>query len=356
MTPRTDPATLERFLAEEQAETLALRRKLQRLQNPPPDEAIFVWPGVIKQVITGAVVLTLLLSIASIIFNAPLEDIADTGHTPSPSRAPWYFVGLQELLVYFDPWLAGVVIPTMIIIGLILIPFIDTNLKGIGRWAPKERPFAVFVFGVGLVMWFALIYIGLYLRGTNWDMYGPFDCWRGAQEPFHYRACPEGSGDRAAMAAADGSEMVNVVGTRYGQGALWELVERNDRGELAATIFVWREWVLEDGTRTQAQWGPLPSPLSLPLAYTPFKDAAGNTLAPEHPKHMAIGLLILGVWYAAFFVLPLFFAPLFVRRLGLWRYATAMFFSASLFGVLGKMVWRISFGLKYILVTPWLNI
>ena len=346
MTPRSDPATLRRFLAEEKAETTALRRKLQRLQSPPPDEAIFVWPGVIKQVITGAVLLTLLLSIASIFFNAPLEEIADPGHTPSPSRAPWYFVGLQELLVYFDPWLAGVVLPSLIIVGLIMIPFVDTNLKGIGRFAFADRPFAIVVFGFGLVLWFVLIYIGLYLRGTNWDMYGPFDCWRGAQEPFHYRACPEGVGSREEMTAANGSEMTNEVGTDYAQGALWELVERNEAGELRASVYVWR----------QGEWSPLPSPPALPLAWMPFEDAAGSTLAPEHPKHMALGLAIIGAWYALFMIGPLFLAPFFVRRLGAWRYLTAMLFTASIFGVVGKMAWRIAFGLKYILVTPWLNI
>lgn len=356
MTPRTDPATLKRFLVEEQAETKALRRKLQRLQNPPAEEAIFVWPGVIKQVITGSIVLTVLLSIASIIFNAPLEEVADPGHTPNPSRAPWYFVGLQELLVYFDPWLAGVVLPTMIIIGLIMIPFIDTNLKGIGRFAPKERPFAMIVFGFGLVLWFVLIYIGLYLRGTNWDLYAATDCWRGAQEPFHYRGCPEGVGDREAMLATDGSLLTNDVGKTYQQGALWELVARDEGGVLRATTYVWREWTLEDGSRTPVQWGPLPSPPALPLAWTPFNDADGNPLPADHPKHMAIGLVILGGWYAAFMVIPLIIAPIFVRRLGWWRYATAMFFTASIFGVVGKMAWRLAFDLKYILVTPWLNI
>ena len=71
-----------------------------------------------KQIFTGGVILLVLLTIASIVFDAPLEEIADRSHTPNPSKAPWYFVGLQELLVYFDPWLAGVVLPTMIMVGL----------------------------------------------------------------------------------------------------------------------------------------------------------------------------------------------------------------------------------------------
>ena len=148
------------------------------------------------------------------------------------------------------------------------------------------------------------------------------------------------------MLATLGSDLQNEIGRTYATGALWELVERNEKGELAATIYVWR----------QDAWGLLPSPLALPLAYTPFADAEGNTLAPEHPKHMATGLAIIGGWYALFFIAPLFIAPIFVRRLGGWRYATAMFFTASIFGVLGKMLWRLAFGLKYILVTPWLNI
>ena len=68
----------------------------------------------------------------SILLKAPLEEPANPTDSPNPSKAPWYFLGLQEMLVYFDPWLAGVVLPSLIIVGLMAIPYIDTNPKGNG--------------------------------------------------------------------------------------------------------------------------------------------------------------------------------------------------------------------------------
>jgi hypothetical protein len=104
--------------------------------------------------------------------------MANPSVTPNPSKAPWYFTGLQELLVYFDPWIAGVVLPTLIAVGLMAIPFIDPDkTKGVGRYGFKERPLAMtyFLFGVG--MWFFMIFIGSFLRGPNWDIYMPWESW-----------------------------------------------------------------------------------------------------------------------------------------------------------------------------------
>ena len=70
---------------------------------------------------------TTLWMIWSILLPAPLEQPANPADSPNPSKAPWYFLGLQEMLVYFDPWLAGVVFPTLIVVGLMAIPYIDTN-------------------------------------------------------------------------------------------------------------------------------------------------------------------------------------------------------------------------------------
>ena len=95
---------------------------------------------------------------------------------PNPSKAPWYFLGLQEMLVYFDPWMAGVVLPTMIIVGLIAMPYIDFNQKGNGYYTFDERKFAMttFLFGF-VVLWVTLIVLGTFLRGPNWNFFGPFE-------------------------------------------------------------------------------------------------------------------------------------------------------------------------------------
>ncbi|MBI2104782.1 MAG: cytochrome b N-terminal domain-containing protein [Candidatus Omnitrophica bacterium] len=154
-------------------------------------EKVDVWPHLISREFLAALLITVILFVWSIVMNAPLEAEANLNVTPNPSKAPWYFVGLQELLVYFDPWIAGVVLPTLIIVGLMAIPYVDTNPKGIGYWArmrwrrigglpvwyPEERPLAVSVFMLGIVMWFVLIFIGTYCRGPNWEWYWPWEPW-----------------------------------------------------------------------------------------------------------------------------------------------------------------------------------
>ena len=82
------------------------------------------------------------------------------------------------MLVYFDPWMAGVVLPGLILVGLILIPYIDTNPKGNGYYTFAERPLAVWMYMFGwIVLWNYLIIVGTFLRGPNWTFYGPFEFW-----------------------------------------------------------------------------------------------------------------------------------------------------------------------------------
>jgi hypothetical protein len=109
---------------------------------------------------------------------APLEDPANPSSSPNPSKAPWYFLGLQEMLVYFDPWLAGVVFPGLIIVGLMAVPYIDTNPKGNGYYTLKERRWEIttFLFGF-LILWILLVILGTFLRGPNWNFFGPYEFW-----------------------------------------------------------------------------------------------------------------------------------------------------------------------------------
>ena len=108
----------------------------------------------------------------------PIEEAANPARTPNPSKAPWYFLGLQEMLVYYDPWLAGVVFPSLIIVGLMAIPYIDTNPKGNGYYTLKERKveISLFLFGF-LILWVLLVILGTFLRGPNWNFFGPYERW-----------------------------------------------------------------------------------------------------------------------------------------------------------------------------------
>jgi hypothetical protein len=110
--------------------------------------------------------------------QAPLEEPASSVKTPNPSKAPWYFLGLQEMLVYYDPWMAGVVLPSMIILGLMAIPFLDFNKKGNGYYTIEERKFSYLIFQFGfLELWVTLIVLGTFFRGPNWNIFGPFEYW-----------------------------------------------------------------------------------------------------------------------------------------------------------------------------------
>ena len=141
-------------------------------------EKVLVWPDLVYIELIAAVLFTVLLVAWSIWLKAPLEEPANPAIAPNPSKAPWYFLGLQEMLVYFDPWIAGVFLPSLIIVGLMAIPYIDPNPKGNGYYTFKERPFAVSIFLFGfVVLWVFLIFIGTFLRGPNWNFFGPFEYW-----------------------------------------------------------------------------------------------------------------------------------------------------------------------------------
>ena len=124
----------------------------------------------------AGLIFTFIIMVWSLFMDAPLKELADPSITPIDERAPWYFIGLQELLIYFDPWLAGVVIPTILLIGLIVVPFIDPNKEtGIGRYALRERIVAVSVFCFGFGMWYILIIIGQFFRGPGRIFYWPWE-------------------------------------------------------------------------------------------------------------------------------------------------------------------------------------
>jgi len=141
-------------------------------------EKVLVWPDLVYTELICMVALTALLIVWGIALQAPLEEPASSVKTPNPSKAPWYFLGLQEMLVYYDPWMAGVVLPSLVVFGLMAIPFIDFNKKGSGYYTINERKFAYLTFQFGfLVLWITLIVMGTFLRGPNWNFFGPYENW-----------------------------------------------------------------------------------------------------------------------------------------------------------------------------------
>ena len=141
------------------------------------DKKTFVWPDLVVMEFLTVVALTIILLVWALLINAPLLEVANPGISENPSKAPWYFVGLQELLVYFDPWVAGVMIPAIIIISLMLIPYLDSNPLGSGEYTFSLRKFAIINFNTGFLMWLVLIFIGYFLRGPNWQFYWPGESW-----------------------------------------------------------------------------------------------------------------------------------------------------------------------------------
>lgn len=152
-------------------------------QGKPPlesldNEKVLVWPDLVYTELICMVLLTAFLLVWAIVLKAPLEEPASAVKTPNPSKAPWYFLGLQEMLVYYDPWMAGVVLPSLVIVGLMAIPYLDFNKEGNGYYTIEKRKFAYVTFQIGfLLLWVTLIVLGTFLRGPNWSFFGPFEFW-----------------------------------------------------------------------------------------------------------------------------------------------------------------------------------
>src|SRR6204780_5825195 len=109
------------------------------------EEKLHTWPFLVRNEFLMALLVTAVLTIWSLTINAPLEEPSNPTRTPNPSKAPWYFLGLQEMLVFFDPWYAGVVLPSMVIVGLMAIPFLDYNKLGNGYYTINQRKFSYLV-------------------------------------------------------------------------------------------------------------------------------------------------------------------------------------------------------------------
>ncbi|MBN2474123.1 MAG: hypothetical protein JXB62_05930 [Pirellulales bacterium] len=154
------------------------RRLGQGLAPAEKDQAekALVWPDLVYTELICMILASAVLLIWSLSVQAPLEQPANPAVTPNPSKAPWYFVGLQELLVFSDAWIVGVVVPCLIAFGLMAIPYLDPNPQGSGYYTIRQRPFAYGVFQFGfLLLWVLLILVGTFMRGPNWGFFGLYE-------------------------------------------------------------------------------------------------------------------------------------------------------------------------------------
>ncbi len=159
------------------AVTVGQFRVAKRTRTREADK-VHVWPYLVRAEFLCCLVIMVLLTVWSVGLDAPLEEPANPALTPNPSKAPWYFLGLQEMLVYFDPWIAGVVLPSLIIVGLMVIPYVDINPHGNGYYTFRERRVAILIFLFGfLILWIVLIIQGVFLRGPGWNFFLPGQYW-----------------------------------------------------------------------------------------------------------------------------------------------------------------------------------
>ena len=240
---------------------------------------LHVWPYLVRIEFLAAVIVTVILYVWSIALNAPLEEPANPNLTMNPSKAPWYFLGLQEMLVYFDPWNAGVVMPSLIIVGLMVIPFIDINPKGNGYYCFKDRKYEILTFFLGFhVLWVSMIMIGTFFRGPGWNLFWPWQRW-----------------DPHKVVALTNVDLPYLFGFRdYVWSAIFGLVVIGAYFVIATSVFYF--WVLRvKGKEFMERWG-------------------------------MVRFLITALLFVTMLALP------------------------------AKMFLRLVFNVKYILVTPWLNI
>jgi hypothetical protein len=245
----------------------------------PVDDKIHTWPHLVRLEFLVAILVFVVLIIWSLSVDAPLEEAANPTRTPNPSKAPWYFLGLQEMLVYFDPWNAGVVMPSLIIVGLMVIPFIDINPKGNGYYCFKDRKYEILTFFFGFdLLWVSMIIIGTFFRGPGWNLFWPWQRW-----------------DPHKVVALTNVDLPYLLGFRdYTWSAIFGAVVI--AAYLILFIAGFYRWVL---------W------------------VKGRE---------------------------------FLERWGMARFIITAVLAALMFSLPAKMFLRLAFNVKYILVTPWLNI
>ena len=149
--------------------TVVKSGSIQDVKATPVDK-VHTWPHLLAAEFVSALAMTAFVFIFSVFVHAPLLQLANTNQTPNPSKAPWYFLGLQELLVYFHPMVAGVTLPGVGLIALVLAPYLDRNPSN----KPEDRKFMTSLMTVHLMFWAVLVLIGSFFRGPGFNFVLPW--------------------------------------------------------------------------------------------------------------------------------------------------------------------------------------
>ena len=149
--------------------TVVKSGSIQDVKSKPQDK-VHVWPHLLVVEFVASLFITAFTLLFSIFVNAPLLELANFNQTPNPSKAPWYFLGLQELLTMFHPMVAGVTIPGIGLFVLMLAPYIDKNPSK----KPEDRKFAISLMTIHLMFWATLVMIGSFFRGPGFNFVFPW--------------------------------------------------------------------------------------------------------------------------------------------------------------------------------------
>ena len=150
-------------------------RKDGGLSAPPhaSQRRVTAWPHLVFRELGVLVLVLVAVNVAALLVDAPLEEIADLARTPNPAKAPWYFLGLQEMVSYSAFW-GGIGVPTVFVLLLLIAPYIDRSTAGVGRWFARERRTANALFAAVALALVVVTVIGTFFRGPNWAWVVPW--------------------------------------------------------------------------------------------------------------------------------------------------------------------------------------
>jgi menaquinol-cytochrome c reductase cytochrome b/c subunit len=137
-----------------------------------PDDTVMTWPHLVTIEFLAAAVMSIFLLLMGLFVNAPLEELGNPNVTPAVAKAPWYFLGLQELLAYFHPVVSGFMAPTFVLVGAMLIPYIDRGNPLATR--PSQRKTAVVLFSLFCILGLVLTFVGIFFRGPGYSFVIPY--------------------------------------------------------------------------------------------------------------------------------------------------------------------------------------